>query len=367
MNDTRLRYAVVGLGHIAQVAVLPSFANVAKSSELVALVSSDGAKLSELGRRYGVEHTGSYDDLEQVMRDARVQAVYLAVPNSEHRVFTERAARAGVHVLCEKPMALDEADCEAMIRATQAARVRLMIAYRLHFDEANLRAIETAQSGVIGEPRIFTAVFSEQVRAGDIRTRPELGGGALFDVGIYCVNAARNAFGEEPSEVCAYQAIGGEERFCNVDATTLAILRFSDDRMAQVASSLGAADASSYRIVGTRGDLRVEPAFDYHVELKHHLTVEGQLTVRTFPKHDHFGAQIDYFSRCIREGLKPEPSGEEGLFDVRVMRGIIASAKTGKSVTLETVQRTVRPSMRQQIFMPPIAPPSPVHATAPTT
>lgn len=187
----RVRYAVVGLGNIAQVAVLPAFARARENSELVALVSADEAKRRVLAERYGVPVTGPYEELEQVIDDAAVDAVCVALPNSLHREITGRAARAGAHVLCEKPMATTVEDCQAMCRSTGTAGFKLMIAYRLHFEEANLRAIRRIRSGEIGEPRIFSSVVSRQVRPGDIRTRDDLGGGALFDAGIDCLNAAR--------------------------------------------------------------------------------------------------------------------------------------------------------------------------------
>ncbi len=366
MEEARVRYAVVGLGHIAQVAVLPAFQNAAESSALAALVSSDRTKLDELGKQYGVDHTGTYDELEKLLEDARIDAAYIAVPNSQHREFTERCARAGVHVLCEKPMALNEEDCEAMIRATDEAGVKLMIAYRLHFEEANLCAIDLVESGRIGDPRIFSSIFSQQVREGNIRTRGELGGGALFDMGIYCVNAARYLYREEPLEVCGFTAVRTDERFQRVDEMTSALLRFPGERFAQLTSSLGAADVSTYRIVGTRGELRVEPAYDYQLDLKHYLTVEGNREVRTFPKHDQFGPELAYFSRCILEDMEPEPSGEEGLCDVRVLCAIVESARTGKSVKLPKRDRAQRPNLRQQITMPAIRLPETVHATPPS-
>src|SRR4051794_32696965 len=180
MREPKVRFAVVGLGHISQMAVLPAFAHAAERCELAALVSSDKAKLRELSKMYEIRHAGSYDELERVFEEADIDAAYIALPNAQHRAFTERCARAGVHVICEKPMATTEEDCEAMIHVCDESDVKLMIAYRLHFDPANLQAIEVAQSGQIGELRYFSSTFGQQVREGDIRTRPDLGGGALF-------------------------------------------------------------------------------------------------------------------------------------------------------------------------------------------
>lgn len=367
-SPQKVRYAVVGLGNIAQVAVLPAFAHAEESSELAALVSSDRDKLRELGDRYGVVRRGSYDELEAILKSAHVDVAYVAVPNTMHRALVERCAAIGVHVLCEKPLAMTVADCEAMIAACRGAGVKLMTAYRLHFEEANLRAVEIARSGVIGEPRFFSACFGQQAREGDIRTRADVGGGALFDMGIYCVNAARYLFRAEPIEVFAFQVVGHDERFKDVDEITSAVLRFSDGRIAQLTASQAAASVDTFRLVGTKGDLRVEPAFTYYGELRHFLTVGDAKTKETsFAKRDQFAAEIVYFARCVLEDVEPEPSGEEGLADVRVMEAIRESARTGRLVTLAPFEREKRPDLSQQIKKPPVkGKPRTVHAPSPS-
>src|SRR5262245_38729259 len=143
----QIRYAVVGLGHIAQVAVLPAFANARRNSRLAGLVSGDPLKRAELARKYGVERTWSYEDYDACLKGGEIDAVYIALPNALHHEYALRAAQAGIHVLCEKPMALDEGQCQRMGEAARAARVRLMVAYRLHFERANLEAIEVLRSG----------------------------------------------------------------------------------------------------------------------------------------------------------------------------------------------------------------------------
>lgn len=158
----KVRYAVVGLGYISQIAVLPAFAHARQNSELTALVSGDHQKLRALSRKYNVSHAYSYERYSDCLDSGEIDAVYIALPNHMHRAYTEGAAEAGIHVLCEKPMALDEADCEAMIVAAEKKHIKLMIAYRLHFERGNLDAIEMIKSGKIGEPRIFTSVFSQQ-------------------------------------------------------------------------------------------------------------------------------------------------------------------------------------------------------------
>jgi predicted dehydrogenase len=362
----RIRYAVIGLGNIAQVAVLPAFAHARENSELVALVSGDRAKLHALGERYRVPVTGTYEELERVIEEARVDAVYVAVPNAFHCEITGRAARAGAHVLCEKPMATTVEDCQQMIRATKASGVKLMVAYRLHFEQANLRAIARIRSGAIGEPRIFSSVFCHQVREGNIRTRDDLGGGALFDMGIYCLNAARYLFQDEPVEVYAAQVHGTDPRFADVDEMTTAVLRFPGERLAQMTASQGAAEVSEYQVVGTKGQLRLDPAYEYMGHLREVLTVEGETTQHTFPERDQFAPELVYFSRCILENVEPVPSGYEGLEDVRILQAMVRSAQTGAKVTLSRADRHVRPDEGLEMNKPPVDRVLPFHAPAPS-
>jgi predicted dehydrogenase len=363
----KIRYAVVGLGHIAQVAVLPAFAQ-AKNSVLAALVSDDPEKLEKLGRRYRVKARFSYAQFDECLRSGVVDAVYIALPNHLHREYTERAAHAGVHVLCEKPMAVTEKDCLAMIRVAEENQVKLMIAYRLHFEEANLKAIDLVQNGRLGEPRLFDSVFTMTVKEGDIRLNPrELGGGTLYDIGIYCINAVRNLYGAEPMEVVAFSANSGDPRFLQCEETTSAILRFPGrERLATFSCSFGAADVSSYRVVGSRGELVMDPAYEYAAELKQRVTVDGRSRERTFAKRDQFAPELISFSDCILTGAAPEPSGWEGLADVRVIRALYQSADTGQPVTLEPFSKEDRPSLDQEIRKPPVRKPDLVNVESPT-
>lgn len=164
----RIRYAVVGLGHIAQTAVIPAFVNAA-NSQLAAIVSSDSEKRRHIAGRYGIRLACSYDDYEKCLESGEVDAVYIALPNHLHRDYAVRAAKAGIHVLCEKPMAVTEEDCRAMIAAAENAKVKLMVAYRLHFEPANLEAVRLALSGELGEARYFDSVIAQQVKKGDVR------------------------------------------------------------------------------------------------------------------------------------------------------------------------------------------------------
>jgi predicted dehydrogenase len=362
----RIRYAVIGLGNIAQAAVLPAFDHAKDNSLLAALVSSNPEKLTALSKKYEVEHTGGYDSVERVLRESQADAAYIALPNAMHREMTERVAAIGLHVLCEKPMAMTVEDCEAMVAATRAENVKLMIAYRLHFERANLMAIERIRKGEIGEPRIFTSSFCQQVREGDVRTRASTGGGAAYDMGVYCINAARNLFRDEPTEVFAVQVRDSGDRFQGVDEATTAILRFSGGRVAQFTASQGAADVAEYRIIGTKGDIRLDPAYGYRAELQEYVTIDEETEKTAYAKRDQFAPELVHFSNAILTDTEPEPSGEEGLCDVRVLRAIEASVRTRQPVSLAPYEREDRPSMRLEMKLPAIGNVQPIDAPSPS-
>ena len=350
-----VRYAVVGLGHIAQVAVLPAFAHARRNSRLTALVSDDRTKLKTLSKKYRADGTFSYDEYDACLE--QVDAVYIALPNSMHAEYTIRAADAGVHVLCEKPMAVTEDECQRMIDACDSNRAKLMIAYRLHFEEINLKAVDLVRRGRIGDPKFFNSSFSMTVRKGDTRTRPETGGGTLYDIGVYCINAARYLFRAEPTEVMAISVNSGAARTREIDESTGALLRFDGGRVAAFITSFNATDVASYRIVGTKGQLHVDPAYEYAEGLAYELTVNGKTTRRAIGKRDQFAPELLYFSDCILKNREPEPSGEEGLQDVRIVQALYESAETGKTVAIPPFERSKRPDGRQRIVRPGVKEP----------
>jgi glucose-fructose oxidoreductase len=362
-TDQKIRYAVVGLGYIAQIAVLPAFKHASKNSQLAALVSDDPEKLRTLSEEYSVKRTASYDEYDDFLRSGEIDAVYIALPNHLHAEYTIRAADAGIHVLCEKPMAVTTEECIRMIESAEQNDIKLMIAYRLHFEKANLKAVEIVKSGKLGVPRFFDSTHSMQVKEGNIRLVDESqGGGPVYDIGIYSLNAARMMFRDEPDEVFAFRAKGESPRFKDADEMTTAVLRFPNDRLAAFTCSFGAADTSMYRIIGTEGDLRVEPAFEYAGDLVHHLTQQGKTRKRTFKKRDQFAPEIEYFSDCILRNKKPEPSGEEGLIDVQIIQAIFESSRTGSAIPIEPIRKQRRPEPDQDIQKPAIDKPELVNA-----
>ena len=341
MARRKVRYAVIGLGRFAQEMILPAFRHARQNAELTALVSSAPHKLRKLARSYGVANWVDYDGLDALCRADAIDAVYLATPNDTHRAFVERVAPHGVHVLCEKPMAVTEEDCAAMIRACDDNACKLMIAYRLHFEEANLAAVEMVRKGRLGEPRFFHSTLSLQVDVPNIRVKPRRrGGGALYDLGAYCINSARFLLRAEPTEVVGMAACGDDPRFHEVEEQISAILRFPGERLAAFTVGFGAEATAFYEIVGTKGRLRVDPAYEHEGPLELGLTVGGGKPKRhKFKSHDQIAAELVYFSDCILQGRRPEPSGLDGLADVRVIEAIYRSIDQGRPVRLDPLTR----------------------------
>jgi predicted dehydrogenase len=353
----KIRYAVVGLGHIAQVAILPAFAQAGQNSTLAALVSDDAQKLRKLARRYGIRHVCGYGEADELLKSGEIDAVYITLPHSMHREYTERAARAGLHVLCEKPMAVTSEDCQRMIDVTRENRVRLMIAYRLHFERGNLEAAAMAHSGTLGDLRFFSSNFSMQVAPENFRSNRKLGGGPLYDIGIYCINAARAAFAAEPTEVLATTLTRRDQRFREIPETVSVVMKFPQQRIASFTCSFGGADRSAYEIVGTKGSITLDPAYEYAQGVEYVLRLGKRKREKRYEKSDQFSPEILYFSDCILRDFEPEPSGEEGIADIRVIEALNRSIETGRWVTPELSQRRRRPTLRQEIRRPGIQPP----------
>src|SRR5258706_8380431 len=294
-------YAVIGLGHIAQAAVLPAFAH-ASNARLVALVSSDPEKREKLARKYRCD---AYDvrDLDDALSRPDVDAAYIAEPNDKHAEGAIRCAKAGVHVLCEKPLAISEEECRRMIDACKEAGVKLMTAYRLHFEESNLAAIRLIEQGRIGELRWFSSLFSYQVRPGNIRTSSDRGGGAIWDLGVYCINAARYLLRADPIEVFALRLDRpDDQRFKDVHEGMSVLLKFPGERVAQFIVSFGSYEEDVYRIVGTKGHIELRDGYEYQGPRELHVSSGGGERVRGVkPAHPVAPGRVA-FSRAILWG-----------------------------------------------------------------
>lgn len=244
-----------------------------------------------------------------------------------------------------------------MIEACEKARVKLMVAYRLHFEAINLAAIEVARSGRLGDLKYFNSSFSMRVRPGNIRATRALGGGTLHDIGVYCINAARYLFRAEPKEVTAFSVNSGAPGLSEIDESTGALLRFEGERLAVFVTSFNAADVAAYRIVGTKGQLYVDPAYEYAEGLAYTLKTGTRTVHKRVGKRDQFAPELLHFSDCILEDRKPEPSGEEGLQDVRIVQALYESAETGKPIAIPAFAAGRRPTHRQQVVRPPVRKP----------
>lgn len=359
-----VRYAVVGAGWISQAAFLPGAAQ-SGNSVVTALVTGDEVKATALAERYGIEHVHGYADYEQLLASGDIDAIYLALPNDMHRQYALPALQRGIHVLLEKPMATSEADCEAMIDAARNGNAKLMIAYRLHFEPATLAAIELVRGGKLGRIRAFSAVFSQSVAPSNHRANHGYWAGPVSDMGVYPINAVRNLFGEEPIEVSACGVRDPDLPF-NFDDTVSVTLRFAEHRVAQFVVSYSGASIDQYRILGTKGDLEVSPGFMFGVGLKYRATIDGQTHEQAFDATDQFGGELQYFSDCILNNREPEPNGEEGLADVRVLAAIERALESGQPQNLGPFQRQGRMETAQVRKLPPVPSPELVDAAEPS-
>lgn len=341
-----VRYAVVGLGHIAQAAVLPAFRHAKSKASLAALVTGSPKKAKLVSRKYGVETVASYEQYDELLQSGLIDAVYIALPNEQHAEFACRALAAGIHVLCEKPLAVTSEECRRMIATAEASGSKLMTAYRLHFDVPNLKAMEMCRRGKLGELKTFVSSFSYVLKdKKNIRVRPLVGSGPLWDLGIYCINAARYVFGTNPTEVLATSVRRSHGTFTDADESVSAILRFPDLRTAVIHSSFGMAESSYFEVYGDKGMLRLQNAYEYAFPPELTTLIGGKRSKKTFEVVDQFAPELSYFSKCILENAPVEPNGEEGFADVAVMEAIEASLKTHGVVAVDygALRKTAEP------------------------
>lgn len=369
-SSKKIRYAVVGLGHIAQAAVLPAFGGARRNSELVALVTGDQEK-EKLAKRYGADFVLGYHEYESFLQQGLVDVAYISLPNDMHREYVEMTAKAGVHVLCEKPLAVTSQDARAMHEAAKKNNVHLMTAYRLHFEKANLEAARIVNSQKMGDIKFFSSVFSMNVKPGNIRTKEVRGGGTLHDIGIYCINAARSLFKDQPLEVMATSLYDIKDpRFKETDEMTSAILRFSDNRLASFTTCFSSAARARYEVICTKGSISLENAYEYADRMTLEVKDIGNKTKskREYAKRDQFAAELVYFSDCILKNKAPETDAEEGILDLLVIEALLKSAATGKAVKVQPLSSNKKtfPTLRQQIRRKPHGMPDMVNAKGPT-
>ncbi|MGH9403545.1 MAG: Gfo/Idh/MocA family protein [Terriglobia bacterium] len=333
----RVGYAVVGLGGIAQNAVLPAFKH-SKNAALVALVSGDRNKAKKLARKFGARDIYTYDEYEACLNNPAVGAVYLASPNGCHFGQTLRAAAAGKHVLCEKPMANTVEECQRMVDACRTHRVRLMIAYRKYFEPASLALKRLVAGGKLGPLRMIQTAFTIMIRPGKREGwgfDPALaGGGALPDVGVYCVNTVRWLTDLDPVEAAAYSWITDPRFNETIDQHVAFRLNFPGGLVMQAVASFGAAQASFLHAHGEAGWAALDPAYPWDEARRLFGNAGGRRFDKTYGVIDEFALELDAFADCILKGRDPEPDGVQGMRDVAVMQAIYQAARERRPVPI---------------------------------
>jgi predicted dehydrogenase len=340
--DKRIGYAIVGVGKLTAQELLPAFRG-SRFSKLAALVSDEHDKALEFALAHGLSESDvyGYADFERLGEREDVRAVYIVLPNSLHRQYAERAAKLGKHVLCEKPLATSVEDAEAMVTACATAKVLLMTAYRCQYTPQHWAARDLIQSAELGFVGMVQAINTQLEEDPDVwRLKRDLaGGGALPDIGLYCLNTVRFLLAEEPDEVFAHLfSTPDDPRFLEVEEAVAWTMRFPSGTLATCATSYNAARTNRLSVHGDRAWLSMDPAFAYQ-GLSLEVVNKHKRESPIMDEHDQFALELDHFSGCILEGLQPFTPGEEGLQDQRIMAAIYRSAREGRPVGLERIER----------------------------
>ncbi|TWR31543.1 Gfo/Idh/MocA family oxidoreductase [Mucilaginibacter pallidiroseus] len=335
--DRRVRYAVVGLGHLALEEIIPALF-ACKKSKLTALVSDSPEKMQKVARQYGIkaENCYTYQTYDKLKDNMEVDVIYIVLPNSLHKEYVIRGAKAGKHILCEKPMAISAKECEEMIAACNKANVKLMVAYRIQYQPHNRKLRDLVKDKTFGVPK-FVEACNSQSSANPAHWRHKIalaGGGALPDIGLYCLNTTRFILGEEPTEVFAYQySTPGNPLFTEVEELVSWQMRFPSGVIANCSTDYNVHESRRYRVMCDRGWLNMDKAYAYKGQKLTTAKADGKMEKQEeigLAEINQFGAEMDHFSECILKNKRPFTPGEEGLQDHIIMEAIYKSAKEGK-------------------------------------
>ena len=332
---------MVGIGHLALEQILPGF-GTATSVNLAARVSGHRDKAMAVADEHGVPAKNIYDykSFDEIKDNPEIDIVYIVLPNAMHEDYTERAAAAGKHVLCEKPMAATVAEAERMVQACRDAGRKLMIAYRLQYNATHRALIDAARKKTYGELRFINAVNGQNDGAdGQWRQIKALsGGGSLPDVGIYCFNAFRYITGEEPIEVTGQLTQPKDDpRFREVEDIATFTLRFPSGVLATGTSGYSFYNDRQLRCMATDGWFGLDPAFAYNglvMHIGHKAGTADGREQRVWTAKNQFAVEMDAFAAAIVKNQEPHTPGEEGLQDMKVMAAIYQAAAGGSPVKL---------------------------------
>lgn len=326
--DRRVRWGVLSTANIGRAAVNPAI-QASSNGTLVAVASRDADRAETFAAEHGIPQ--AYGSYEALLERDDIDAVYIPLPNSMHREWTIRAARAGKHVLCEKPLALDAAECDEMAAAADDAGVKLMEAFMYRFHPRTERVLEMLREGRIGRVGAVRSAFTFRLRSQEnIRLDPDLGGGALMDVGCYCVNVSRTLVGEEPVEVQA--SAHWSDR--GVDEFMAGMLRFPGGATAHFDCALTLERSEAYEVAGTDGQLRVASAFlpgTDDVEIVEARGRDGE-SVHPIAGDDEYRLMVEHFADCVLHDRQPRYGATEAAANMRVIEALYRSARTGRAV-----------------------------------
>ncbi len=334
MEGKPLGVALVGLGGLSTNQLAPALTKTTRC-KLAAVVSGSKDKLAQWGRDHSIPERSlyTYDGFDAIANDPAVDLVYIVLPNSQHCEFAIRAAKAGKHVLVEKPMAVSVAECEKMIEAAKQAKVRIGVAYRCQFEPHHVESMRLAKEKAFGETRYVEAGFGFAIGAAEQwrLSKALAGGGAMMDVGIYALQAVRYLTNEEPVRVSATEVKTDPVKFKEVDETIGFTLTFPSGILAQCSTTYRWNGTNFFRVTGDRGFFELRNAYGYG----------GQGGVRSdgktiaFPAVDHFATMLDAFAESIIQGKQSRIDGEEGLKDMRVIEAIYRSIAEKKTIELK--------------------------------
>lgn len=345
----QIGYAVVGAGALVERALLPALARAGGDARLAAIVSTDRTRAQALAQehRAAAHHL---DEFRQCLQRDDVHAVYIALPNSQHCDYAVEAARAGAHVLVERPMAVMADECRRMLRTCQTNRVKLMVGYHLQFHPGHLRLAEVVRSGGIGAPKTISSDHTLRVQEqDDSRLQRRLGGGTVYDLGTSVIFAARTLFNAEPAQVMAMTARMTRRYGGDVDESTVALIRFPEDRLTHFHTSFGEEPTAVLTVFGEDGYARLSGAYDAAQPSTLEIVRGGRREEQTFDATDAYASELEYFAGCIVRDSAPEPSGVEGLQDTRIVEAIYRSARDGRPVTLPRLARVEAAPAEQEL------------------
>ncbi|MGE9266970.1 MAG: Gfo/Idh/MocA family protein [Verrucomicrobiales bacterium] len=333
----KLGWALVGLGSLSTNQLAPALAKCAHS-KLAAVVTGTPEKGGKWREKYGLaeDKVYNYENYDQIAEDPEIDVIYIVLPNSMHHEFTIRAAKAGKHVFCEKPMAVSAAECREMIAACDEAKVKLGVAYRCQFEPHHLEAMRFAREEVFGAVKHIDTGFGFRIGNPDQwRLRKELaGGGALMDVGIYALQAARYLTGEEPAEISALETKTDPEKFAEVDETIQWMMKFPSGKTANLTTTYAFSGMNQFTVYAEKGRFGMEKAFGYGGQKGWTSDEKKPLE---FEPIDHFQAEMDAFSLAILNEEEFAPAGEDGLRDLLAIESIYQSIKEGQPVAVKPV------------------------------